>query len=252
MSTTTGEEVIALEQKAVDHAYDCYEARLAEMSGSSAAMASASGKDSIAVRKAAESRAEAYGGLGNEALVFARVDAPEEPGREPRPWYIGRRSVLDSEREPVVLLWTSPLADRWTRALPEKPGDVVLRRRLQCARHVVQGCVDEIAVTQPALDRPSISPDRVRTPTRIPKPRPAADDRAELEGPRDPDVAEPSAPAPDSAAELVPENVAEPSGPRPGGARLPPRPVTWSVSGGAGRSSRTSCCFVSCSVRAAA
>ncbi|MFD8262861.1 HelD family protein [Streptomyces griseoluteus] len=227
MSTTTGEEVIALEQKAVDHAYDCYEARLAEMSGSSAAMASASGKDSIAVRKAAESRAEAYGGLGNEALVFARVDAPEEPGREPRPWYIGRRSVLDPERDPVVLLWTSPLADRWTRALPEKPGDVVLRRRLQCARRVVQGYVDEIAVTQAALDRPSISRDRVRTPTRIPKPRPAADDRAELEGPQDPDAAEPSAPAPESNPKSVPEAVAEPGGSRPG--RRPSAPTPGDV-----------------------
>ncbi|MGX4688834.1 ATP-dependent DNA helicase [Streptomyces sp. JNUCC 63] len=227
MSTTTGEEVIALEQKAVDHAYDCYEARLAEMSGSSAAMASASGKDSIAVRKAMEARAEAYRGLGNEALVFARVDAPEEPGREPRPWYIGRRSVLDSEREPVVLLWTSPLADRWTKALPEKPGDVVLRRRLQCARRVVEGYVDEIAVTRPALDRPSTSPDPVRTPTRIPKPRPAADDRAEVERPQESDVADPSAPAPESASDLVPEEVAEPGGSRPG--RRTPAPTPGDV-----------------------
>ncbi|KIZ17021.1 hypothetical protein [Streptomyces natalensis] len=41
MSTTTRDEVIAIEQKAVDHAYECYGARLAEMSGTSAATASA-------------------------------------------------------------------------------------------------------------------------------------------------------------------------------------------------------------------
>ncbi|MFF9123907.1 HelD family protein [Streptomyces sp. NPDC014889] len=227
MSTTTREEVIALEQKAVDHAYDCYEARLAEMSGSSAAMASASGKDSIAVRKAAEARAEAYGGLGNEALVFARVDAPEEPGQEPRPWYIGRRSVLDEEREPVVLLWTSPLADRWTKAPPEKPGDVVLRRRLQCARRVVEGYVDEIAVARPAPDRPSAAPAPALTPPRIPKPRPPADDRAEVERPQESDVADPSAPAPESVPKSVPEEVADPRGSRP--ERRPPAPTPGDV-----------------------
>ncbi|MEV5986428.1 ATP-dependent DNA helicase [Streptomyces sp. NPDC052051] len=228
MSTTTREEVIALEQKAVDYAYDCYAVRLAEMSGSSAAMASASGKDSIVLRKAAEARAEAYGGLGSEALVFARVDAPEEPGQEPRPWYIGRRSVLDSERDPVVLLWTSPLVDKWNKALPEKPGDVVLRRRLQCVRRVVEGYFDEIAAAQPAADRPSAAPGAlVPAPTRIPKPRPTADDRAEVERPQGSDVADPSAPALESASESVPGKAAEPGSSRTG--RRPPAPTPGDV-----------------------
>ncbi|MET9294329.1 hypothetical protein [Streptomyces sp. NPDC003077] len=129
MSTITRAEILAVEQKAVDHAYDCYAARLAEMDGTSAAMASATGKDGIANRVEAEARAAAYGGLGDQALVFARVDAPEEPGAEPRPWYIGRRGVRDASNEPVVLLWTSPLAKRWAQALPEDPGEVVLRRQ---------------------------------------------------------------------------------------------------------------------------
>lgn len=108
MSTTTRGENLAAEQRAVDHAYDCYTARLAEMSGTSAATASASGKDGIANRIEAEARAASYGGLGDEALVFARVDALEEPGTEPRPWYVGRRVVWDASNEPVVLQWTSP------------------------------------------------------------------------------------------------------------------------------------------------
>src|SRR5688572_6782924 len=99
MGTVTHDEVLAAEQKAVDHAYHCYSARLAEMSGTLTATASASGKDGIANRKDAEARAAAYGGLGDEALVFARVDAPEDPGGEPRPWYIGRRVVHDSDKE---------------------------------------------------------------------------------------------------------------------------------------------------------
>ncbi|WP_405659723.1 AAA family ATPase [Streptomyces sp. NBC_01166] len=163
MGTTTHDEVIATEQTAVDHAYACYTAKLAEMTGTSAATASASGKDGIANRKHAEAQAEAYGGLGDEALVFSRVDAPDDPGVKPRPWYIGRRGVRDAENDPVVLLWTSTLAKRWAEALPEAPGEVVLRRRLRCVQRVVQDYFDEIAAADPS-------------PASVPQPRPAADD----------------------------------------------------------------------------
>ncbi|MFK0023487.1 hypothetical protein [Streptomyces sp. NPDC090798] len=50
MGTTARDEIIAVEQKAVDHAYDCCAARLAELTGGSVASASASGKDSVANR----------------------------------------------------------------------------------------------------------------------------------------------------------------------------------------------------------
>ncbi|MCP3821508.1 AAA family ATPase [Streptomyces sp. A3M-1-3] len=169
MSTTTRDEVLAVEQKAVDHAYDCYTARLAGMSGTSAAAASASGKDGIANRIDAEARAAAYGGLGDEALVFSRVDAPEEPGGEPRPWYIGRRIVYDSAKELVVLPWTSPLAKTWSEARPEAPGEVVLRRQLRCVQAVVKDYFDEIAPATPAAPAPKT----------VPEPRPAADDATE-------------------------------------------------------------------------
>ncbi|MFI0220642.1 HelD family protein [Streptomyces lydicus] len=176
MSTTTRDEVIAVEQKAVDHAYECYSARLAEMSGMSAATASASGKDSIANRIEAEARAEAYGGLGDESLVFSRVDAPEEPGGEHRPWYIGRRGVRDAVNEPVVLLWTSPMAKTWSEARPEAPGEVVLRRQLRCVQRVVEGYLDEIAPVDPAVVvRPA-----------VPEPRPAADDSPAVAAPETP------------------------------------------------------------------
>ncbi|WP_309063941.1 UvrD-helicase domain-containing protein [Streptomyces sp.] len=174
MSTTTRDDVIALEQKAVDHAYACYEARLAEMNGTAAATASASGKDGIANRKDAEQRAAAYGNLGGESLVFARVDAPEEPGGEPRPWYVGRRSVSDVRtRDTVVVLWTSDMAVKWLEAQPEAPGDVVLRRRLRCAERVVEDYSDEIAVPGALSGTVSeAAPDAGL----VPAPRPAADD----------------------------------------------------------------------------
>ncbi|MFD6421981.1 ATP-dependent DNA helicase [Streptomyces sp. NPDC060198] len=170
MSTTTREEVLAGEQKAVDHAYDCYTTRLAEMTGASAATASASGKDGVANRMDAEARAEAYGGLGDEALVFSRVDAPEEPGGAARPWYIGRRGVRDTSGDPVVLLWTSALAKKWADTRPENPGEVELRRQLRCVRQVVEDYFDDIA--------PEFAAGPVPEPTGVPGQRDRRDDPA--------------------------------------------------------------------------
>ncbi|MGW0886435.1 HelD family protein [Streptomyces sp. NPDC002671] len=194
MSTTTRDEILAGEQRAVDHAYDCYTTKLAELSGTSAATASASGKDGIANRAGAEARAEAYGGLGDEALVFARIDAPEDPGGDPRPWYIGRRGVHDASHEPVVLLWTSPLAKKWIEKRPENPGEVVLRRQLRCVQQIVESYFDEISLPMPVP-----VPLAVPEPAAVPEPRKAADDSAagETEAP----------PAPESASAPTPGDV---------------------------------------------
>ncbi|MGW9381554.1 ATP-binding domain-containing protein [Streptomyces albidoflavus] len=195
MSTTTRDEVLAGEQRAVDHAYDCYTTKLAELSGTSAATASASGKDGIANRADAEARAEAYGGLGDEALVFARVDAPEDPGGEPRPWYIGRRGVKDSLNDPVVVLWTSPLAKTWIETRPEEPGEVVLRRQLRCVQRVVESYFDEIAALPKAAPPPPAVPPPA--PVAVPEPRQDADDSAAQEVD--------AAPAPEPTPALAPE-----------------------------------------------
>ncbi|MFD6294245.1 HelD family protein [Streptomyces sp. NPDC060235] len=147
MSTTTRDEIIAEEQKAVDRAYDCYEKRLAELSGGSIASASASGKDSVANRKDAESKAAEYAGLGDASLVITRVDTRDDHGGESDTWYIGRRAVSDVEtRDTVVVLWTTPLAEKWSKALPGAPGDMTLRRQLRCTQRVVNEYVDEISV----------------------------------------------------------------------------------------------------------
>lgn len=193
MGTTTRDEIIAGEQRAVDHAYDCYTAKLAELSGNSTATASASGKDGIANRAQMEARAEAYGGLGDEALVFARVDAPDDPGGQPQPWYIGRRGVQDSANDPVVVLWTSPLAKKWAEARPEEPGEVVLRRRLRCVRQIVKSYFDEISPAAPVPVPGVVSgPD----PVVVPEPRPAADDGAEEQADASPVPERPVPPTP--------------------------------------------------------
>ncbi|MFE9644132.1 HelD family protein [Streptomyces sp. NPDC006365] len=151
MGTTTREAIISIEQKAVDRAYECYAARLAELTGGSVASASASGKDSVANRLAAEERAAAYGGLGNASLVISRVDVQDGPGGETDTWYVGRRAVSDVQtRDTVVVEWTNALAKKWLDALPDAPGEVLLRRRLHCTQRVVEGYADDISVAVPA------------------------------------------------------------------------------------------------------
>ncbi|MFJ1610175.1 HelD family protein [Streptomyces sp. NPDC088253] len=151
MSTTTRDEIIAEEQKAVDRAYDCYEKRLAELSGGSIASASASGKDSVANRKDAEDKAAEYAGLGDASLVVSRVDTQDGPDGKPDTWYVGRRAVSDVEtRDTVVVLWTTPLAKKWSKALPDAPGEMLLRRQLRCTQRVVNEYVDEISVAVPS------------------------------------------------------------------------------------------------------
>lgn len=151
MSTTARDEIIAEEQKAVDHAYNCYEKRLAELSGGSIASASASGKDSVANRQAADDKAAEYAGLGDASLVISRVDTRDGPDEEPDTWYVGRRAVSDVEtRDSVVVLWTTPQAQKWSKALPDAPGDMLLRRQLRCTQRVVNEYVDEISVAVPS------------------------------------------------------------------------------------------------------
>ncbi|MFI9605435.1 hypothetical protein ACIHCX_37455 [Streptomyces sp. NPDC052043] len=116
MSTTTRDEITAIEQKAVDRAYDCYNERLAELTGGSIASAAASGKDSVANRIDAEERAAAYGGLGNASLVVSRVDVQDGPGEKPDTWYIGRRAVSDVRTRDTVC-----------RAVDYRPGREVVR-----------------------------------------------------------------------------------------------------------------------------
>lgn len=190
MGTTTREGIIAIEQKAVDRAYDCYAARLAELTGGSVASASASGKDGVANRLAAEERAAAYGCLGNASLVISRLDVQDGPRGEPDTWYVGRRAVSDVHtRDTVVVEWTNALAKKWLDALPDAPGEVLLRRRLYCTQRVVEGYADDISVA--VADDISVS-------VAVPAPRPAADD------------AEPESAAADSATDAQQPEKARP------------------------------------------
>lgn len=153
MGAPVRDDVIAFEQRQVDFAYDCYEARLARLNGRSVAQASVTGKDGIANRQRQEEEARAYGGLGEESLVIGRVDAGAADGGV-ETWYIGRRPVWDDEHNQVVVNWTSESARRWFDATPESPGEVVLRRRLICSQRIVDDYVDDIAPAAPDTSVP--------------------------------------------------------------------------------------------------
>ncbi|MFD7903843.1 AAA family ATPase [Kitasatospora sp. NPDC059747] len=150
MSTSSRSAVIATEQRAVDRAYACYEAKLAELSGDAAARAAASGKDGIAARAESSARAEVFR-LEGENLVTMRVDTRSDESGEPEVFYVGRRTVHDAEtRDTVVISWTNALATAWRLATPDAPGEVRLRRRLDCDQRTVRDYRDEIAPPVPA------------------------------------------------------------------------------------------------------
>ncbi|MFE2104986.1 AAA family ATPase [Kitasatospora sp. NPDC059463] len=136
---------MATEQRAVDRAYACYEAKLAELSGNSSARAAATGKDGIATRAESLARAEEFR-LEGENLVTMRVDTQSDKTGEEEVFYLGRRTVHDAEtRDTVVISWTNELATAWRLATPNAPGEVRLRRRLDCDGRTLRDYRDEIA-----------------------------------------------------------------------------------------------------------
>ncbi|MFJ6381275.1 AAA family ATPase [Kitasatospora sp. NPDC092039] len=178
MSTSSRSAVIATEQLAVDRAYACYEAKLAELSGDASARAAASGKDGISARAESSARAEMFR-LEGENLVTMRVDTRSDDTSEPEVFYLGRRTVHDAETsDTVVIKWTNALATAWRLATPDAPGEVRLRRRLDCEQRTVRDYRDEIAPPVPAAAGPGAgvpSPGDVFGPAAAAR-RPAVDD----------------------------------------------------------------------------
>ncbi|MEW1907457.1 hypothetical protein AB0442_03235 [Kitasatospora sp. NPDC085895] len=122
MSTSSRLAVIATEQRAVDRAYACYEAKLTELSGDASARAAASGKDGITARVESLARAEAFR-LEDENLVTMRVDTRSDETGEPEGFYIGRRTVHDAETATPSSSpgqTSSPLRGAWPRRTPRE------------------------------------------------------------------------------------------------------------------------------------
>ncbi|MBT3165439.1 AAA family ATPase [Streptomyces sp. Vc74B-19] len=132
-------DVLAVEQRAVDHAYRCLERTRREAQGLKGVSAAASGKDAIDVNQTWESELARLDLNGN-ALVFMRADVDEGAGRES--FYIGRRVVFDEERNPAVISWNAPAAIEWRLTSEQEPGDVRLLRRIVCDERIVRRYFD--------------------------------------------------------------------------------------------------------------
>ncbi|MGP4051584.1 UvrD-helicase domain-containing protein [Streptomyces sp. 2A115] len=128
-------DVLAVEQRAVDHAYRSLERTRREATELKSVAASASGKDAIDANRTWQRELDSLD-LGKNALVFMRADV--EDGAGPETFYIGRRSVLDSDRNPAVISWSAPAAVRWRLTSEQEPGDVRLLRQIVCDERVVR------------------------------------------------------------------------------------------------------------------
>jgi hypothetical protein len=132
-------DVLAVEQRAVDHAYRCLERTRREAQTLKGVAAAASGKDAIDVNSAWQRELDSLD-LGNKALVFMRADVDEGTGREVM--YIGRRAVFDERHNPAVVSWNAPAAIKWRLTSEQEPGDVRLLRRIVCDERIVQRYFD--------------------------------------------------------------------------------------------------------------
>jgi DNA helicase IV len=93
-------DVLAVEQRAVDHAYHCLEHARREATELKEVSAAASGKDAIDANHAWQRELQRLD-LGRNSVVFMRADVDEGAGTER--FYIGRRAVFDAERNPAVI-----------------------------------------------------------------------------------------------------------------------------------------------------
>jgi DNA helicase IV len=82
--------------------------------------------------------------IGDEALVFGRIDTVQETGGSPDPLYIGRIGVSDDDRSRLVVDWRTKVAEPFYRATAGDPMGVVRRRHLHSRGRVLLGLDDEL------------------------------------------------------------------------------------------------------------
>ncbi|MFI0348919.1 hypothetical protein [Actinomadura sp. 9N407] len=137
--------IIAGEQRAVDHAYDCHE-RMFQENRERLGKPNETTDDRAGTSFITDASREVRfaSDLGPEALVTMRVDVTEDDAEQT--WYIGRRTVKDPASRRIVISWKAPLATEWMTRHPNDPGEVLLRRSLRCDGRVVKDYRDDIRV----------------------------------------------------------------------------------------------------------
>ncbi|HSL58672.1 MAG TPA: ATP-binding domain-containing protein [Acidimicrobiales bacterium] len=80
--------------------------------------------------------------VGDASLVFGRIDqAPDAGGGS---YYIGRVSVSDEDREPLVVDWRAPVSESFYRATGREPLGLVRRRHFASRGRTLLGIEDEL------------------------------------------------------------------------------------------------------------
>lgn len=140
------EAVIAAEQDAVDRAYDSLARSQSinkELLEPRPWNQNCPESDTPFIHEAPPELIGAYDDLGGQGLVVRRVDIEVSPEEET--YYIGRRTVKNPDNdERVVISWSSRLGTKWLMTLPTQPGEVLLRRRIQCNDRRVVNYSDDI------------------------------------------------------------------------------------------------------------
>lgn len=144
------------EQAYIDHAHECLEASRREVEAMRDAVEGGRGGtfQSRFERDVMWDRVEsrlAQLDLGDLSLVFGRIDTEAvEPddhgagGMSAETWYIGRLAVADERRDPVVVDWRAPIAERFYRATGVDPMGLRRRRYFATRGQVLLGIDDEL------------------------------------------------------------------------------------------------------------
>ena len=82
--------------------------------------------------------------LGDDALVFGRIDRLVEGPVGTEAFHIGRLAVADENREPVVVDWRAPIAEPFYRATGRDPMGLARRRHFAVEGRRVLGIEDEM------------------------------------------------------------------------------------------------------------
>jgi hypothetical protein len=82
--------------------------------------------------------------LGDDALVFGRIDRRTESPDGVEEFHIGRLAVADENREPVVVDWRAPVAEPFYRATGKDPMGLLRRRHFAVHGQKLLGIEDEL------------------------------------------------------------------------------------------------------------
>ncbi len=118
---------------------------------------------------------------GRSEPIFGRLDMVDGPGGEPETWYIGKIAIEDESRDPVVVEWQAPIANRFYSATASDPMGIGRRRTIRMKVTTVTAISDETLTT--GFAAPVAPPTVVAPPVvvEVDVPEPAEDTASEFQ-----------------------------------------------------------------------